>query len=301
MRPRTLFTAAVCALGLLAPQAAMAAPVFPEVIALPTGFQPEGIAAGRGTTFYAGSLATGAVVRGDLRTGAYETFVASAGGPAVGIAVDARGRVWVAGGPTAEIRVYDGSTGSLLRAFTTSPGFINDLVVTRTAVYATNSAAAVLAVVPLGPGGSLPAGTTATLLPLQGFPMSPGFNANGIEAWPDGRLVVAHSTQQALYEVDPTSGSATRIDLGQPLPNVDGITRQGNLLYAVQNRLNQIAVIRMAPSLDSGTVVDTIRNPEFDVPTTVMLFGNATYVVNARFGVPAPAQQAFAVVRTAKR
>ena len=48
---------------------------FPAVIQLPIGFQPEGIEIGRGTTFYVGSVATGAIFRGDLRTGAGGVFV----------------------------------------------------------------------------------------------------------------------------------------------------------------------------------------------------------------------------------
>lgn len=304
MRARTFFVAAACAAGLLVPHAATATPPpppFPDIIELPTGFRPEGIASGRGTTFYAGSLSTGAIIKGDLRTGSYQTIVASANGPAVGIAVDARNRVWVAGGESGEIRVYDGTTGNTLAtfsAFSAGSGFINDLVVTRDAVYATNSAAPTLAVIPLGPGASLPSGPTTGLLPMVGFPAVAGFNANGIEAWADGRLIVAHSTRQALYEVDPATGLATQIDLGQNLPNVDGITRQGTSLYAVQNRLNQIAVIRLDPSLASGEIVDTLRNPQFDVPTTVALFGDATYVVNARFGTDSPESADFDVVRT---
>ena len=49
--------------------AATAKSSFPEVIPLPNGWQPEGIAVGNGTTFYVGSIPTGAVYRGDLRTG----------------------------------------------------------------------------------------------------------------------------------------------------------------------------------------------------------------------------------------
>ena len=48
--------------------AAVAAP-FPSRIDLPDGFRPEGIAIGKGTTFYVGSIPTGAIYRGDLRTG----------------------------------------------------------------------------------------------------------------------------------------------------------------------------------------------------------------------------------------
>ena len=115
MRTRTALIAAVCSLGIALPTAATAQTTnFPDTIPLPVGFQPEGIASGQGSTFFAGSLATGAVVKGDLRTGALETLVPSATGPAVGIAVDAKNRVWVAGGPSGEIRVYDGATGEVL-------------------------------------------------------------------------------------------------------------------------------------------------------------------------------------------
>ena len=214
--------------------------------------------------------------------------------------MDAKNRVWVAGGPSGEIRAYDGGTGELLGLYTAGGGFINDLVVTKDAVVATNSFVPVLAVVPLGPGGSLPASGAAEQLPLVDFPDLGGFGANGIEAGQDGRLIVAHSAAQALFAVDPATGVAEQIDLGQALPNVDGITRQGSTLYAVQNRLNQIAVISLDPDLASGTVRDTLTNPAFDVPTTVALFGDATYVVNARFGIDAPETAEFDVVRTAR-
>jgi sugar lactone lactonase YvrE len=299
VRTRTALIAGLCSLSFALPTAASAQnDNFPETIPLPTGFQPEGIATGRGSTFYAGSLATGAVLKGDLRTGVTQVLVSSAGGPAVGIAVDAKNRVWVAGGPSGEIRAYDGSTGDLLGLYDGGAGFINDLVVTRNAVYATNSFSPALAVVPLGPGGSLPPNGAAGQLPLVDFPAVPGFNANGIEAGQDGRLIVAHSSERSLYAVDPSTGAAERIDVGGELPFVDGITRQGNTLYAVQNRLNQIAVIRLAPDLASGTIQNAITNPDFDVPTTVALFGDATYVVNARFGTPSPGDTDFAVVRT---
>ena len=302
MRTRSALIAAVCSLSIVLPATASAqSSNFPETIPLPVGFQPEGIASGKGSTYYAGSLATGAVLKGDLRTGALLELVPAANGPAVGIAVDAKNRVWVAGGPSGEIRTYDGSTGDLLGLYDGGAGFLNDLVVTKNAVYATNSFSPVLAVVPLGPGGSLPPSGAAAQLPLVGFPTLPGFNANGIEAGQDGRLILAHSAVQGLFAVDPATGAAAQIDLGEALPNVDGITRQGNKLYAVQNRLNQIAVIGLHPDLASGTIQNTITNPDFDVPTTVALFGNATYVVNARFGTDSPEVADFAVVRTERR
>src|SRR3954467_962475 len=76
---------------------------FPGRIDLPDGWQPEGITAGRGTTAYVGSLATGAIATVDVRTGALDVLVRSATGPAVGVDYEAgRDRLWVAGGPSSE-------------------------------------------------------------------------------------------------------------------------------------------------------------------------------------------------------
>ena len=41
----------------------------PERIALPDGFRPEGIAISQNGTFYVGSIPTGAIYRGSLKTG----------------------------------------------------------------------------------------------------------------------------------------------------------------------------------------------------------------------------------------
>jgi streptogramin lyase len=299
MRTRSFLVSALCAaLAVSSPGVVAAQESFPDVIPLPDGFQPEGIAIGQGPTFFAGSLSTGAIVRGDLRTGAVELLVQSASGPAVGIEVDSHDRVWVAGGPSSDVRVYDGRTGEELALYTGEPGFLNDVVVTRDAAYVTNSFASSLTVIPLGPGGALPDPSEVGTLPLLGFPFVPGFNANGIESWPDGHLIVAHSAAEALYAVDPATGEASEIELGQALPFVDGITRSGRTLYAVQNRANQIAVIALDPSLSTGTVTATLTNAEFDVPTTVGVFGRDVYAVNARFGTPNPSEAAYSVVAT---
>jgi hypothetical protein len=292
---RPVLLAAVCALGLLAAQPASAARPFPDVIALPLGFAPEGIAVGRGSTFYAGSLSGGGIVTGDLRTGELRPLAPS-NTPIAGLEVDARNRVWAAGTTTGQVRVYDGDSGELLATYQGGPGFVNDLVVTTDAVYATNSAAAELLVVPLGPGGALPPASAVERLGLTGeWRQVPGFNANGIEAW-SGRLIVAHSVLATLFAVDPGTGEATEIELGEPLPNVDGITRLGSTLYAVQNRLNQIAVIDLDPSLASGTVSGVVTDSDFRVPTTVAVFGSGLYAVNAKFGTP-PLGLPFEVVR----
>ena len=65
----------------------------------------------------------------------------------------------------------------------------------------------------------------------------------------------------------------------------------------VQNRFNQIAVVKLNRSYTSGKVIDTITNPNFDVPTTVAPFGKYLYAVNARFGIASPDTATYSVVR----
>jgi len=275
------------------------APVFPEVIQLPVGYAPEGIAVGRGTSFYAGSLADGSVYGGDLRTGEGAIVVPpQAGRISVGMKVDTRtNHLFVAGGTTGEAYIYDAATGAELAMIPLGlPGatFINDVVVTRDAAYFTNSFAPYFYRVPLGPGGRIPDPAAATAVMLTGeWVQVPGpfvFNSNGITATPDGRwLIIVNSTAGKLYRVDPGNGGADEIDLGGASVSAgDGILLDGKTLYVVRNQLNQIVAIGMAPDFLSGAIVETITDSDFNVPTTVAEFGNSLYAVNAKFGTPAP-------------
>ena len=275
---------------------------FPDVIQLPTGYQPEGIALGSGSTFYVGSLVDGTIRRGDLRTGQSSVFVAGQTGMVtVGLYYDQEyGRLFAAGGPTGLGRVFDAS-GALLQSYQlAAPGnFINDVIVTPEAAYFTSSFEAVLYRLPFGPDGSLPDPSAVQALPLSGdWQQVAGFNANGIEAAPDGsHLIVVNSTVGKLYRVDPLSGAALAIDLGsQNVSAGDGLRMRGSLLYVVRN-FNEITAIDLSPDLTSGTVVNTLTNPNLNVTTTAAAFGDALYVVNAKFGAPAPETLPFEVVR----
>ena len=74
-------------LVLLATLATPAAARPDEIIVLPGASSAEGIAAGRGTTFYAGDLLQGDIFRGDVRRGTAELFIdAPEGRWAVGMA-----------------------------------------------------------------------------------------------------------------------------------------------------------------------------------------------------------------------
>jgi sugar lactone lactonase YvrE len=284
---------------------AASAKTFPDLIPLPDGFRPEGIAVGEGSTFYVGSIPTGAIYRGDLRTGEGEVFIpAQEGRAAIGLKYDKRtGLLFVAGGPTGNAYIYDAESGQNVAEIQLSPqgSFINDVVVTRDAAYFTNSNEAVFYRVPLGKNGELPSPLTFDVIPLSGdYELQAGFNSNGIAATPNGkRLIIVNSADGVLYNVDPISGEATRIDLGgDSVPNGDGILLEGRTLYVVQNFLNQIAVIRLNSDMTAGTIVKEITNEFFRVPTTIAPFGNALYAVNARFDVQMPtADTEYEVVR----
>ncbi len=193
-------------------------------------------------TIYVGSLADGSIWRGNVRTGDGAVWAEGGGTPAVGMALDRRrDLLWVAGGPTGEVRAYDVRTASLVRSYQfAGSGFLNDVTVNRTGVYATDSFVQRLAVVEFGRGGSLPAdGTTVALTGdihyVAGPPDNPAFNANGIVS-SHGSVVIDQSETGQLFRVDPQTGVASEIEtFGTDLVAADGMELRGHLLYVVRN------------------------------------------------------------------
>jgi sugar lactone lactonase YvrE len=287
---------------------AKGAETFPPVIDLPNGWQPEGVVTGRGPIIYSGSLATGAIYAADLRTGEGSILVqGQPGRVAVGLSFDQRTNyIFAAGGRTGQAYVYDAATGEEVAAFTFTSAegtFINDVIVTRDAAYFTNSQRSEIYRVALGPGGSVPTDGTFGTITLSGdFAPVIGFNLNGIEATPNGKtLIVVQSATGLLFQVDPVTGVTTTINLGgAKVNNGDGLLLQGSKLYVVQNRLNQIAVINLASDLGSGTIVETITDSDFAVPTTVAAFGNRLYAVNARFGTTPTPDTEYSIVQVTR-
>ena len=299
MRRLSLLVAILAGLMTLATPAGARSSVYPDVIALPDGFFPEGIAVGTGHDVYTGSLANGAIWKGDLRSGEGDILVPGTdGGTAVGMSFDDRsGNLFVAGGPTGTGTVYDGTTGATVAQVDLGAGFVNDVIVTRTAAYFTNSFAPEIYEVPLNARGEVD-GPVRTI-PLSGdFVFVPGgFNANGIEATPDGgTLIVAGSSAAELYTVDPDTGVAAAIDLDVAVTG-DGLVLLGRTLYVNENRLNRIAVIDLSADLSSGAVVEYLTSDAYDVPTTSARFGSSLYAVNAKFGTPATPTTPYEIVR----
>lgn len=277
---------------------------YPELIRLPDGFQPEGIAIS-GDTFYVGSIPTGAIYRGNLRTGVGKVlFKGGSGRAAIGIEVD-RGRIFVAGGPTGRAFVLSAKTGAPLASYrlTRAAAFVNDVVVTRAAAWFTDSTNQVLYRVALRPGGRPGPQSAVRSIPLRGdLRYTAGFNANGIDATDDGKtLVIVQSNTGKLFTVTPAGRTRELVLRGGSVPNGDGILLSGTTLFVVQNRENKIARIALDERLRSGRITGFITDSDFDVPTTADDHGRRLYAVNARFGTAPTATTRYDVVQVSKR
>jgi sugar lactone lactonase YvrE len=303
---RLRLTAVVGAFALAAAAAALAKSS-PDVIPLPNGWQPEGIEAGRNHTLYVGSIPAGAVRQVDARTGKSFTLVQpTSGRSATGLEYDrSRDRLFVAGGGTGQAYVYDAEKGAPLAAYrlATAPTFINDTVLTKDALYLTDSQRPQLYRLPLGER-RLPTQSQVQTVPLSGdYVHQPGFNLNGIVATSNGKTLIAvQSNTASLFTIDAATGVANKIELtGGDAADGDGLLLEGRTLYVVQNQLNRVAVVKLTADLGSGTVVRHLTHPKFDVPTTIDRSGNRLYLPNARFGTPNPATAAYQVVALGAR
>jgi len=281
----------------------------PSSIDLPVGTRPEGITSGPGPSFYVGSVADGRIVTGDLRTGAVRTLLAPEAGRSLrGLYFDHRtGLVWAAGslGTVGHVWAVDARSGAVVGdTVVPGAGFLNDLVVTRQAVWATDSNVDRLTVVRLTRQGR-PSGAPAEFVALTGdWPTSPPntFNANGIRALPHGPVVLNHSRVGGLWQVDPGSGVARPIPVtgGPPITSGDGLELVGRTLYNVRGRGPQdVSVVRLRR--DGGgwraRWVATLTDAALDVPSTATAALGSLWVVNARFGIPAPDTAPFWVTR----
>jgi sugar lactone lactonase YvrE len=268
---------ALAALLVLSPAVAAASPALPTTIALPAGFRPEGIAIGKAPVAYLGSLADGDIYRVNLKTGAGQVISEGSGTPSVGMKLDDRGRLYVAGGVAGNARVIDTRTGEVLESHQLATGttFINDVALVAGSAWFTDSNNPVLYRLRHG---------KVTNVPITGdFVYTEGLNANGIAPTPDGKaLLVVQSSTGKLFRVN-ANGVSTQVALDYTLTNGDGLLTVGRTLYVVQNRLNTVAVLKLNRSGTSGTLETTVTDPRFDVPTTVATFAHRLYLPNARF------------------
>ena len=154
---------------------------------------PEGVAFDhRSGAFYVSITADGAIYRGAPDEDTVTPFIA--GGPgraAVGLEVR-RGKLYVAGGMTGSITVYDLATKEVLATFQTGTGgFLNDLVVTRRGdVFVTDSFRPTLwhvTAAQVRAGAGAPQALDVGTIPYE----AGEFNLNGIVATSSRTLVLS--------------------------------------------------------------------------------------------------------------
>lgn len=306
MRTSRLLASALAALALVAgaapPASSEGAQTLPRRIDLPRGWQPEGITTD-GAQLFVGSLKHGGIWAVDPLTGDKQVVSKGAKGRvAVGVAYDRRrDLLWVAGGPTGMVRAHDARTGRILARYDFGDGrFINDLTVTRRAVYATDSPSSQLAVVPLPRRlDRLAPRTSARTLDLTGdfAPLENEFNLNGI-VHDKGWLLAVQSVNGKLFRINPRTGVTRQVDVsGARLNNGDGLELKGETLYVVRNRNNLVVALQLDERLTSADRVARIRHRSLDVPTTAAVARRALWAVNARFGTEATATTRYWITR----
>lgn len=293
-RTLTLPLAATCLLlGLAAPTAADATTTHAhrtQVIVLPGATSAEPIAAGRGTTFYAGDIFGGDLYRGDIRRGTAELFVdRPAGTQSYGMDVDLRHHLlYLAGGP-GKAYVIDLRTRAQIAEYTfgtAATSLINDVTVTPSGAWFTDSLQPRLYFVPTVFGRPGPPRTLPLTGPAAGAPGV--FTINDITATADGAtLLVAPETLGKLCRIDPRTGASALV-AGVDIPDTDGVELEGRRLWAVQRFHNQVSRWRLNGDLTSGRLEKVITDPAFGVPVTAALFGDRIALVNSHLDTGFP-------------
>jgi Cu-Zn family superoxide dismutase len=249
---------------------------------------PEGIAyQARTRAFFVSITADGAIYRGTLGSDTVSPFIPGGAGQS-GVGIKVRGnRLYVAGGMTGTITVYDLTTKQATATFQTGTGgFLNDLVVTRNGdIWVTDSFRPTLWHV-TGRQVRDGSGTPQAIDVSAAFGTTPGeFHANGIVALNSHRFVVVDTTTGALQRIDVRQGAATiRAITGVSVPGGDGMVRDRGRLVVVQGGAQpQLSFVKLTSSARRGSVRATRTSTNLHGPSTVARARKLYLVVNADF------------------
>ncbi|HEY8599714.1 MAG TPA: hypothetical protein VIL85_14850 [Thermomicrobiales bacterium] len=251
---------------------------------------PEGIAAGtQPGEFFVGSTTSGAVYRGTIDAPTAAIFLpggADGRTDVRGLKVDSRGRLFLAGGSTGQIFVYDGATKGLLAKFATglTPSFVNDVTIAPNGdAYFTDSNSP--AIYRIAADVAAP-DAFSRWIDLTGSPIvyGQGFNLNGIAASADGKyLVVVQSNTGKLFRITIATKAVSEIDLGgQSVMAGDGLLLDGQTLWVMRNAAATLVTLQLSADFGTAKIVTTTTDPDFDFPTTFARVGERLLVVNSQ-------------------
>ena len=245
----------------------------------------------RGVFYVSATNRDGTIYRGELGQPQLEVWVGPrTGDDGRGIDVDDAGRVYVAGGPSGEVRVFDAS-GTLLAELPTGQtgSFLNDVWVgTDGAAYVTDSSLPRIWRVTQRGGDWVielwrDVSDTITYTP----PLT-DFDLGGIVGTRDGRyLLTTQGTTGQLWRIDIATKAIIQVDMdGSSLINADGIVLQGHHLYVVQNFSRQITKLRLSGDWSSAEVRDVLATAADRTFTTAKIARGQLLVVDSKFGFP---------------
>jgi Cu-Zn family superoxide dismutase len=269
--------------------------VFPESVGID----------GRTGDAYCGSLADGAVYRLPADGAEVELWSpAGAGGrgSVAGVKVDARGRLWAAGGYDGTLSIYDLERRALLAQVDVGsrPSCVNDIAFdVQGNAYVTDSFVPVLFRVD---ADALSLERWADL-DKTAIPWPDGLNLNGIVLSADGQHLVSCQTNLGrfwCFDLDTREVREVALE-GGPIEHCDGLALDGSTLYAAINARNMIAVIDLADDGTAGRLVTTLVSDGFAFPTAVAVGAERLLVVNGQLDtMGSEPQLPFTVVAIAK-
>ncbi len=247
-----------------------------------------------GLVYVSATNRDGTVYRGRVGGHRLEVWVGPrAGDNGRGIDVDDDGRVFVAGGPTGEVRMLSRSGRLLAELPTGAPGsFLNDVwVADDGSAYVTDSSLPRIWRVFRDHGRwaiELWRDVSGT---IAYTPATTDFDLGGIVATPDGRaLLTTQGTTGRLWRIDLTDKGIREVPIdGAPVVNADGIVLHGRDLYVVQNFTRQITRLRLSGRWTAATTQEVLATPADRTFTTAKRVGGRLLLVDSKFGFP-PAQ-----------
>jgi sugar lactone lactonase YvrE len=282
------------------------------------GSQFEGIAAAPGRqSFYVSEVSGGEIHRGqadEQRTVVWIDQPAALRDrrqAATGLATDAQGRLFVAGGDN---RTVPGSrpgdpdfwvyspAGRLLAALRMPVGgdvFLNDVVVGPDgAAYVTDSVGNRIFRIALT-DGRWRATTWFAPNPHRGPQPGGGFGLNGIEVSPDHTaLVAAQSDAGILWRFDLRTHAPTRIRTGDvDLTSTDGLVIRDHTLVAIRNFPHLLVYLRVDDSATTGRRFATVATDPDRVFTTGDVVAGRLLLVDSQFDESPPSRNSEVVAR----